>query len=162
MRAPSIQTNSEQQMLSALSALAHACRARSDAAQEPAVAYEEFVAAVARRDAQAVLARMSDDYGKSLRLNRHSRSFATFFQLWCEDYPRHVEVAACFVDGDSAILETRVEHAGAALAGCVILELQDDAWRVGSERCADGRTRIPTGQRSPRREWIREQAHSGG
>lgn len=132
------------------------------AVQEPAAAYEDFVAAVARRDAQAVLARMSDDYGKNLRLNSRSRSFATFFQLWCEDYPQHVEVSACFVDGDSAILETQVEHDGAALAGRVTLELEGDAWKVGSERCADGRTRIPTGQRSPARGCIREPAHSGG
>lgn len=138
----SIQMTSDEEELSAPSALAHTCP------PEPAAAYAEFVAAVARRDVEAVLARMSDDYGKSLRLNRHSRSFATFFKLWCENYPQHVEVSACCVDGDSAILEIQVEHAGAALAGHVTLELEGHAWRVGSERCADGRTRIPTGRSS--------------
>ena len=144
----SIQMTSEEEILRALSALAHAGQTVPDTAQQLAAAYGEFIAAVARRDAEAVLARMSDDYGRNLRLHRHSRSFPTFFELWCENYPRHLEVSACFVDGDSAILETQVEHAGVALAGRVTLEYEDDAWRVGSERCADGRTRIPTGRAS--------------
>jgi hypothetical protein len=146
MRMHSVQMTSQAEMLRALSEAAHAGRAAT--ATGPAAAYEEFVAAVARRDAAAVLARMSEDYGRNLRLSRRSASFTMFFELWCENYPQHIEVCACFVDGDSAILETQAELDGAPVAGRVIMEYGGDAWHVSSERCADGRSRIPTGRSS--------------
>ena len=112
-------------------------------------AYEEFVAALARRDVDAVLGRLSENYGRGLRKSCGKMRFNALFELWCETYPRHLCVAACFVDGDTATMETQVEVDGAPLPGRVTLVHDGATWRVDSERCADGRTRIPVTRLSP-------------
>ena|SRR5450432_1630615 len=134
-----------------LSLLARFYNATNDLAwQNPAQAYAAFLAAVARRDANAVLARMSEDYSRKLRGYRSRPDFARFFELWCENFPRHSEVVACFIDGDTATMETTSEDDGGSLAaGRVVMVLNDGRWRVASERCDNGRTRIPTGRLLP-------------
>jgi ketosteroid isomerase-like protein len=133
-----------------LSLLARFYLATNDLAwQNPAQAYAEFLAAVGRRDANSVLARMSEDYSRKLRGYRSRHNFAQFFALWCENYPRHQDVVACFIDGDTAILETTNAGASGLLAGRVVMVLNEGRWRVGSEHCDDERIRIPTGRLSP-------------
>lgn len=125
-------------------ALAHllACRI-GHGAHDPGEAYAAFALAVQRRDADAVLEAAAKEYGAGLRRYRERPRFAIVFDLWCAHFPRHVETVACFIDGDTAILETRHEINGRVLPGRITMIHEDDAWRVGSERCADSRTRIP-------------------
>lgn len=141
----------ENEEASACSGFAHVLQKLLDRTDEPVAAYQEFVRAVGRCDADIVLARICGSYGRGLRRWHNRPSFRKFFELWCENYPRHLEVTACFVDDDTAILETQAEtEGGLPLLGRVTLVHCGDAWRVSSERCADGRTRIPAARLSPR------------
>ncbi|MDR3385690.1 MAG: hypothetical protein P4L92_01455 [Rudaea sp.] len=133
-----------------LSLLAHFYHATNDLDwQNPAQAYAEFLAAVARRNVNAVLARMSEDYSRKLRGYRSRHDFAQFFELWCADYPQHRQVVACCIDTDTAILETTHASDSGLAAGRVVMVLHDGRWRVGSEHCDNGRTRTHTGRVSP-------------
>ena len=105
----------------------------------PEHSYAEFLAAVARRDFDAVLARLCARQADRLRACRARRGFEHHFEMWCRKYPRGLQVAACYVDGDTAILETSAESG--ALAGRVTMVLDDDAWYVLNESwdaCAVG------------------------
>jgi hypothetical protein len=117
--------------------------------QDPTLAYEDLTAAIARRDVDDVLARLSTGYGRHLRASREKRRFGALFELWCETFPRLREVIACFIDGDCAILETHVDCDGVCKEGRVYLVHDGDRWRIDSERCTDGRTRIPLARLSP-------------
>lgn len=116
---------------------------------EPARTYAQLAAAIAQRDVEGVLVGLSPAYGRHLRAARAKRRFPALFELWCETFPRLIDVIACFVDGDSATLETLVECDGGAECGRVILVHDGAGWRIDSERCANGRTRIPLGRLSP-------------
>ncbi len=131
------------------SPFAHGYGKLLDKTQEPVAVYAEFLAAIERRDVDAVLAALSDDYGRGLRKSRAKARFNVLFELWCDTYPRHQGVTACFIDGDTATMEAQVEVEGASLPGRVTLVHDGATWRVGSERCADGRTRIPVSRLSP-------------
>ncbi|QBB71455.1 nuclear transport factor 2 family protein [Pseudolysobacter antarcticus] len=116
---------------------------------DPAAIYASYIVAVAQRDLATVLALASEDYAGGLRRSRGSASFMAFFGMWCENYPAHRDVLACFIDGDTAILETVVEIAQVAMPGRVALIHDGDNWRVHSERCGNGHRRMPTPRLSP-------------
>ena len=106
--------------------------------------YEEFIAAVLRRDVDGALARMTNAYAGGLRAWRDESGFQAFFELWCDNYPRYVAIVDCVVDGDKAIIQIRSDSDNAPVYARVTLMRDHDVWRVSSERCADGRTRMPT------------------
>ena len=119
------------------------------ALSDPNAIYARYVAAVSRRDLNAVLTLASDDYVRGLRRLRERSSFMAFFGLWCDSFPAARDVTACFIDGDSAILETVLEIDGTRLSAHVALIHDGVAWRVSAEHCADGRTRIPAPRLAP-------------
>jgi hypothetical protein len=126
------------------------CLATQDmTVQNPVIAYELFVAATGRRDVEAVLAGLSERYGAGLRNSRAKTRFSAVFELWCGTYPRHVSIAACFIDGDTATMEAQYEIDGTSLPGRVTMVHDGSTWRVDSESCADGRTRIPMSKLAP-------------
>jgi hypothetical protein len=111
---------------------------------DPTAVYEEFIAAVLRRDVDGALARMTNAYAGGLRAWRDESGFQAFFELWCDNYPRYVAIVDCVVDGDKAIIQIRSDSDNAPVYARVTLMRDHDVWRVSSERCADGRTRMPT------------------
>lgn len=123
------------QMLNNLLTLAYA--------QDPTAVYAAFLHAVRRRDADGVLGTLAEDYGAALRRYRSRPKFAHIFELWCEQFPAHVETTACYVDGDTAVLETRHEVNGHTVHGRITMVHEQDDWRIASERCAGDRTRVP-------------------
>ena len=125
-------------------ALAHLLANHSGhGAHDPGDAYAAFVFAVRRRDADTVLGAMTQEYGAGLRRYRERPRFAIVFDLWCAHFPRHIETIACFIDGDSAVLETSHEVNGRILPGRITMIHEHGEWRVASERCAGERTRLP-------------------
>jgi hypothetical protein len=122
---------------------------RDASVQDPVAAYEHFAAAVVRRDVSAVLASLSDSYGRALRKSLSKKRFGALFELWCDTYPQYLGVAACYVDGDTATMEAQVQVDGVPLPGRVTLVHDGSNWRVDSESCADGRTRIPVSRLAP-------------
>jgi hypothetical protein len=112
-------------------------------AHDPVEDYAAFVAAVARRDSDGVLDGLCVQSGAGLRRYRERPRFAQIFDLWCQYFPEHLETIACYVDGDTAILETNHRSDAGIVTGRVTMVHERGAWRVSSERCAGGRTRIP-------------------
>ena len=100
--------------------------------RNPAQAYGDFLAAVAKRDVDAVLARMTDNYARGLSHGRARREFPRDFAHWCDKYPRELKVVRCCIDGDTATLETSGQ--GDTLAGHVTMVLNGGMWCVGAER----------------------------
>jgi hypothetical protein len=111
---------------------------------DPKSVYQEFIAALLRRDVDGALARMTNGYGSGLRAWRDKSGFQAFFEQWCDSYPRYVDTVGCVVDGDRATIQIRTGSHDAPVYARVILMRDEDVWRVSSERCADGRTRMPT------------------
>ena len=97
--------------------------------RNPAQAYGDFLAAVAKRDLDAVLARMTDSYAR--------RGFERDFATWCENYPRDLRVTGCRIDGDRATLETAGRGSAGKVAGRVGMVLNGGMWCVGAECWAD-------------------------
>jgi len=116
-----------------------------DNGTDPGSVYEGYVAAVNSRDVDGVLSRMSEGYGRGLRAWRSEPKFTAYFDLWCGNYLRHVRIVSCVFEGDKAILETVGEIDGLAMPGRVALMRSGNVWQVSSERCSDGRTRMPAG-----------------
>jgi ketosteroid isomerase-like protein len=108
--------------------------------------YSEFLAAVARRDADAVIAHMSAERSRKLREYRRRPNFAGLFELWCEDYSYQREVIACVIDGDCAILET--ETCAESPASRVTMVRNDGRWRIRCEQRAGSRIRTVTARSS--------------
>ena len=105
--------------------------------RNPAQSYADFLAAIAARDADAVIARMTDGYARRLNESRARRDFERAFAHWCEKYPRDLKVTGCRIDGDTATLETAGHAPGGRLAGRVSMVLNGGVWCVGAERWAD-------------------------
>jgi ketosteroid isomerase-like protein len=125
------------------------CRNGSTPWRNPSQAYADFRAAVARRDADAVIARMTDNYARDLHESRARRDFERDFARWCERYPRDWRVIACCVDGDTAMLETVAHAQGAELAGHVTMVLNGGMWCVGAEHWADNCEHLHLSRLSP-------------
>jgi len=91
--------------------------------------YAEFLAAVARRDADAVLEYVGDTDARRVRAYRQRPGFDQYFERWCAKFPRDLRVVAVSVDSGTAVLEaasTTQSHLG----GRVALVLNDGAWRM--------------------------------
>ena len=76
--------------------------------RNPAQAYGDFLAAVAKHDVDAVTARMTDAYARRLNDGRARRGFERDFTNWCAKYPIDLKVTGCRIDGDTA-LQTRFD-----------------------------------------------------
>ena len=126
-------------------------RGRRDQApwRNPAQAYQDFLAAVAQRDIDAVIARMTDAYARRLQASRARREFERDFACWCEKYPLDLRVTGCRVDGDSATLETSGHGATGRVAGRVSMVLNGGMWCVGAERWADDCEHLRIARLSP-------------
>jgi hypothetical protein len=107
--------------------------------RNPAQAYADFLAAIGKRDVDAVIARMTDTYAHRLSVGRARRGFERDFASWCEKYPRDLKVTACRIDGSSATLETAAHGLHGTLAGRVTMVLNGGIWCVGAERWVDDR-----------------------
>lgn len=105
--------------------------------RNPAQSYGDFLAAVAKRDFDAVIARMTDACARRLTSACARRGFERDFASWCEKYPRDLKVTACRVDGDTATLETSGHGPAGKVAGRVSMVLNGGMWCVGAERWAD-------------------------
>jgi hypothetical protein len=117
--------------------------------RNPAQAYADFLTAVARRDADSVIARMTDNYARRLNECRARRDFERDFSMWCEKYPRDLKVTGHRIDGDTATLETLGHGAGGMLAGRVTMVLNGGMWCVGAERWADDCEHLRIARLSP-------------
>jgi len=117
--------------------------------RNPAQAYTDFLAAVAKRDIDAVIARMTDSYAGRLSACRSRREFDRDFAIWCEKYPADLKVTGCRIDGDTATLETSGHGARGKLAGRVSMVLNGGIWCVGAERWADDTEHLRIARLSP-------------
>ena len=91
--------------------------------------YVEFLAAVARRDAEAMLQYVGEDDASRVRAYQQRPGFAQYFDRWCARFPSDLRVVAVAVDSGTAVLEaasTTRDHA----RGSVVLVLDDGAWRM--------------------------------
>jgi hypothetical protein len=96
---------------------------------DPVRTYRSYLAAIARRDINAVLAAMTDEHARSLRELRAGDDFEPLFDLWCESQSVPVVIMASRIQGDGASLRTRI---GKALS---TIELRRDGarWRIAAE-----------------------------
>jgi hypothetical protein len=113
---------------------------------DPARAYVKYAAAIQHRDVEAVLEKLSEDYGRHLRAAHEMGRFPALFELWCETFPRLVGVVACFVDGDCATVEMLLQSDGRVETGYATLVRHAADWFVDFERRASGLARIPSGR----------------
>ena len=100
--------------------------------RNPAQAYGDFLAAVAKHDVDAVVARMTDAYARHLNHHRARGEFQRDFEQWCDKYPRELRVVGWRVDDDTATVKTR--DVDGMLQCCVTMELHEGMWCVGAER----------------------------
>jgi ketosteroid isomerase-like protein len=91
--------------------------------------YTEFLAAVARRDADAMLQYVGEDDASRVRAYRQLRSFPQYFERWCAKFPSDLRVVAVSVDSGTAVLEA-ASTARCHIGGRVALVLNDGAWRM--------------------------------
>jgi hypothetical protein len=101
--------------------------------EHPVFAYRDFLAAIVRQDVKRTLARMSPEYSQDLRAMLCEPNFLGFFSLWCGTYPEHIDLVACNVGRDQAIIETEGHIDGLAFSGYAILDRIGSKWHVSSE-----------------------------
>jgi hypothetical protein len=108
-------------------------RAEFAGLEGPTAAYCEFLAAIARRDIDGTLVRMSEEYGRDLRAMRSEPNFSSFFDLWCGTYPESTKLISYTLGDNSAIFETEGFIEGLAFATRVVLNRVGTTWYVSSE-----------------------------
>ncbi len=101
--------------------------------EQPLRAYRAFLNAIDRRDVDGTLALMSAEYGTELRVMRAEANFPTLFALWCDTYPECVNLVACVVAAENAIVQMEGRIDGLAFAGYAVLDRIGSTWRVSAE-----------------------------
>src|SRR4051812_24630279 len=107
--------------------------------RNPAQAYADFLAAIRKRDVDAVIARMTDTYAHRLNASRARRGFERAFASWCDKSPPDLAVTGYRIDGETATLDTTAQGPRGKLAGRVSMVLNGGIWCVGAELWADER-----------------------
>jgi hypothetical protein len=107
--------------------------------EQPLQTYRDFLAAVERRDVEGMLTRMSDDYASELRAMLADPNFVSLFALWCDTYPECVNLVACVVAAENAIIEMEGRIDGLSFSGYAVLD------RIGSTWCVSAETHGETG-----------------
>jgi acetyl-CoA carboxylase beta subunit len=101
--------------------------------EQPLQAYRDFLAAVERRDVDGMLQRMSAEYASELRAMQADASFPSLFALWCDTYPESVNLVACVVAAENAIVEMEGRIDGLSFSGYAVLDRIGSTWRVSAE-----------------------------
>lgn len=114
--------------------------------EQPLQAYREFLAAVERRDVEGMLTRMSAEYGSELRAMLADANFAALFTLWCDTYPECVNLVACVVAAENAIVEMEGRIDGLSFSGYAVLDRIGSTWRVTAETHGEIRYGVITEQ----------------
>ncbi len=110
-------------------------------ASDPKRAYRDYLAAIRRRDIEAVLEAMTDDYGRQWRALRRTRDFGPTFDLWCANQAGEVEITAVYLDGDMAVLESQDGDAFSRIE----MHYVDGGWRVAGEQYLRAKRMLSTG-----------------
>lgn len=105
--------------------------------EQPLQAYRDFLAAVERRDAEGMFTRMSTEYANELRAMQADASFPALFALWCDTYPECVNLVACVVAAENAIVEMEGRIDGLSFSGYAVLDRVGSTWRVSAETHGD-------------------------
>jgi hypothetical protein len=94
---------------------------------DPGQAYLGFIEALAKRDAQAVLARQALPADMVELLGE-----ASLVEIAAMNHPTSAEVVGGWIDGERALLRVRGPHAfGHTLRGRIEMRRVDGAWKVG-------------------------------
>jgi hypothetical protein len=101
--------------------------------EQPLQAYREFLAAVERHDVEGMLTRMSAGYASELRAMQADANFVALFTLWCDTYPECVNLVACVVAAENAIVEMEGRIDGLSFSGYAVLDRIGSTWRVSAE-----------------------------
>lgn len=105
--------------------------------EKPLQAYRDFLAAIERRDLDGMLARMSTEYARELRAMQSDTNFTALFALWCDTYPECVNLVACVVAAENAIVEMEGRIDGLSFSGYAVLDRVGSSWRVSAETHGD-------------------------
>jgi len=101
--------------------------------EHPVLAYVDFLDGIESRDVDRTLARMSFEYGRDLRTMRLEPNFPAFFSLWCDCYPKQVNLIAYTVRAGRAIIETEGRVDGLVFSGYAVLDRRGSTWCVSAE-----------------------------
>ena len=115
--------------------------------EQPLQAYRDFLAAVERRDMQGMFERMSTEYASEWRAMQADASFPALFALWCETYPESVNLVACLVATENAIVEMEGRIDGLSFSGYAVLDRIGSTWRVSAETHGESGYSAPTDRR---------------
>jgi hypothetical protein len=130
--------------------------------EQPLQAYRDFLAAVERRDADGMLKRMSVEYANELRAMQADASFPALFALWCDTYPKSVNLVACVVAAENAIVEMEGRIDGLSFSGYAVLDRVGSTWRVSAETHGDVSYAAITGEhRTDRHRIVLQSAGAG-
>lgn len=105
--------------------------------EQPLQAYRDFLAAIGRRDAEGTFKWMSAEYARELRALQADASFPALFALWCDTYPACVNLVACVVAAENAIVEMEGRIDGLSFSGYAVLDRVGSTWRVSAETHGD-------------------------
>lgn len=112
--------------------------------EQPIQAYRDFLNAIDRRDVDGTLARMSTEYAGELRAMRAEANFSALFALWCDTYPECVNLIACVVAAENAIVQMEGRIDGLAFSGYAVLDRIGSTWRVSAESHGESCCAAPT------------------
>jgi hypothetical protein len=101
--------------------------------EQPLQAYRDFLVAVERRDVEGIFNRMSAEYASELRAMQADANFPALFALWCDTYPECVNLVACVVAVENAIVEMEGRIDGLSFSGYAVLDRIGSTWRVSAE-----------------------------
>ena len=73
---------------------------------DPVYVYRLYLAAIARRDIDAVLAAMTEENARCLQDLRARDDFEPLFDLWCESQSAPLVITASRIQGDRATVRT--------------------------------------------------------
>lgn len=130
--------------------------------EQPLQAYRDFLAAVERRDAEGMLRQMSAEYASELRAMQADASFPALFALWCDTYPECVNLVACVVAAENAIVEMEGRIDGLAFSGYAVLDRIGSTWRVSAETHGETSYAAITGEHRTDRHRVALQSAGGG
>jgi hypothetical protein len=101
--------------------------------EKPIAAYRGFLRAIACRDLPATLLCMTEAYGRELRMMSVASDFSIFFDLWCQSYPKTVNIISRRVGMHTAVLETVGFTEGFRISSEVTLKRGGANWYVALE-----------------------------
>jgi len=101
--------------------------------EHPVLAYLDFLSGIESRNVDRTLGRMTREYGRDLRAMLLEPNFPAFFALWCETYPKHVNLIACTVRENQATIETEGRVDGLVFSGYAVLDRSGSTWFVSAE-----------------------------